>query len=92
MGVVYTCGQIVKLLETKITLVEANEGIAAIPSFGRNTCRNRKVTMSELIEPDVNLNFYQIMNRGSRTSDEAKEFKGFLKIYIANWAAISNYQ
>ena len=44
MGVVYTCGQIVKLLETKITLVEANEGIAAIPSFGRNACRNRKVT------------------------------------------------
>jgi DNA-binding transcriptional LysR family regulator len=79
-------GQVVKLLETQIALVEANEGVAVIPSFGMVACRNRKVTMSELIEPVVNLDFYQISNRGSPMSEDAKEFSGFLKTYIANWA------
>jgi hypothetical protein len=55
-------------------------------------CRNRKVTMSELIDPVVNLNFYQISNRGSRLSDEAKEFSGFLQMYIASWAGASRAQ
>ncbi len=91
-GVVCTRGQIVKLLETQIALVEANEGIAVIPSFGMLACRNRKVTMSELIDPVVNLNFYQITNRGSRMSDEAKEFSGFLKMYITRWADTSKVQ
>jgi LysR family carnitine catabolism transcriptional activator len=88
-GVVCIRGQVVKLLETQIALVEANEGIAIIPAFGMLACRNRNVTMSELIDPVVNLNFYQITNRGTRMSDEAKEFSGFLKMYIANWAGIS---
>ena len=91
-GVACTSGQIVKLMETQIALVEANEGIAVIPSFGMLACRNRKVTMSELIDPVVNLNFYQISNRGSRMSEEAKEFSGFLKMYIANWAGTSKVQ
>jgi hypothetical protein len=42
-------------------------------------CRNRKVTMSDLIDPTVNLNFYQISNRGSRLSADAQEFHQFLK-------------
>jgi DNA-binding transcriptional LysR family regulator len=88
-GVSVTRGQVVKLLETQIALVEANEGIAVIPSFGMLACRNRKVTMSELIDPVVNLNFYQITSRGSRMSDEAKEFSAFLKTYIAGWAGAS---
>lgn len=91
-GVVSKGGQIVKLLETQIALVEANEGIAVIPSFGMLACRNRKVTMSHLVDPVVNLNFYQISNRGGRTSDEAKEFSAFLKMYIANWAGASRVQ
>lgn len=91
-GVACTRGQIVKLMETQIALVEANEGIAIIPSFGMLACRNRKVTMSELIDPVVNLNFYQISNQGSRMSDEAKEFSAFLKTYIANWAGTSRDQ
>jgi LysR family carnitine catabolism transcriptional activator len=69
--------------------VEANEGIAVIPSFGMVACRNRKVTMSELIDPVVNLNFDQITSRGSRMSDEAKEFSAFLKTYISSWAGVS---
>jgi LysR family carnitine catabolism transcriptional activator len=76
----------VKLLETQIALVEAHEGIAVIPSFGMSACRNRKVTMSALIDPVVNLDFYQISNRGSRLSEGAQEFSRFLKAYIANWA------
>lgn len=88
-GISVARGQVVKLLETQIALVEANEGIAVIPSFGMLACRNRKVTMSELIDPVVNLNFYQITSRGSRMSDEAKEFSEFLKTYLANWAGIS---
>jgi DNA-binding transcriptional LysR family regulator len=82
-------GQVVKLLETQIALVEANEGVAVIPSFGMLACRNRKVTMSELIDPVVDLDFYQITSRGSRLSDEAKEFSVFLKTYIASWAGTS---
>ena len=55
--------------------MEANEGITVIPSFGILACRNRKVTMSVLIDPVVNLDFYQICNRGSR-----------LFINFHNWA------
>jgi LysR family carnitine catabolism transcriptional activator len=83
-------GQAVKLLETQIALVEANEGIAIIPSFGMLACRNRKVTMRALIDPVVNLDFYQISNRGTPMSDDAKEFSEFLKAYMANWAGASN--
>jgi DNA-binding transcriptional LysR family regulator len=89
VGAVCRRGQIVKLLETQIALVEANEGIAVIPSFGMLACRNRKVTMS-VLDPVVNLDFYQISNRGSRLSEEANEFCGFLKTYIANWAGTSS--
>ncbi|HEX4022237.1 MAG TPA: hypothetical protein VHX63_13920 [Acidobacteriaceae bacterium] len=77
-------GQVVKLLGTQIALVEANEEIAVIPSFSMFACRNRKVTMSKLIDPVVNLDFYQITSRGTRMSDEAKEFSALLKMYIAS--------
>jgi DNA-binding transcriptional LysR family regulator len=65
--------------------VEAGEGIAIIPSFGMLACRNRKVTVSELVEPVVNLELYQISNRGRKLPTEAKEFSAFLKMYIASW-------
>jgi DNA-binding transcriptional LysR family regulator len=91
-GAVCRRGQVVKLLETQMALVEAHEGIAVIPSFGMRACRNRKVTMSALIDPVVNLDFYQITNRGSRLSEGAQEFSGFLKTYIGNWAGTSRFQ
>lgn len=90
VGAVLRRGQVVKLLETQIALVEAHEGIAVIPSFGMRACRNRKVTMSALIDPVVNLDFYQICNRGNRLSEGAQEFSRFLKTYIANWAGTSS--
>ena len=39
-----------KLLETQIARVEANEGMAVMLA-----CRNRRVTMSKLIDPVVDL-------------------------------------
>ncbi|WP_433983133.1 LysR substrate-binding domain-containing protein [Tunturiibacter empetritectus] len=90
VGIVCRREQTVKLLETQIALVEAKEGIAVIPSFGMLACRNRKVTMSALIDPVVSLDFYQISNRGSRLSEDAKEFSRFLKTYLANWAGSSS--
>ena len=92
VGVFSRRGQVVKLLETQIALVEANEGIAVIPSFGMLACRNRKVTMSALIDPVVDLDFYQISHRGSHLSADAKEFSRFLKMYLANWAGSSSVQ
>jgi DNA-binding transcriptional LysR family regulator len=52
-GVKVQIGPIVNLLDTQIALVEAEEGIAIIPSFGMPACRNRKVVMSQLINPVV---------------------------------------
>ena len=67
-------------------MVEADEGIAIIPSFGLPACLNRKVTMSELVDPVVTLEFYEISHRGRKLSEEAREFSDFLKRYIASWA------
>jgi LysR family transcriptional regulator, carnitine catabolism transcriptional activator len=85
-GVAWKRGQTVNLLDTQIGLVEADEGIAIIPSFGLPACRNRKVAMSELVEPVVTLEFYKISNRGKKLPVEAAEFSAFLKMYIARWA------
>jgi len=56
--------QTVNLLDTQIGLVEAEQDIAIIPSFALPACRNRKVAMSELVDPTVSLEFYQISSRG----------------------------
>ncbi|HXA76890.1 MAG TPA: LysR family transcriptional regulator [Candidatus Acidoferrales bacterium] len=79
-------GAVVNSLDTQIALVEADVGIAIIPSFGLPACRNRKVVMSRLINPVVNLEFYQISNRGKKLPAAADEFSAFLKNYIARWA------
>ena len=60
--------------------------IAIIPSFGLPACRNRKVVMSQLINPVVNLEFHQITNRGKKLPSGADDFTAFLKTYIARWA------
>jgi LysR substrate binding domain len=78
--------QAVNPLDTQIGLFEAGEGIAIIPSFGLPACRSRKVTMSELVEPVVTLEFDQISHRGRRLPEAASEFSAFLKKYIATWA------
>jgi hypothetical protein len=72
--------------DTQLGLVEAAEGAAIVPSFALPACRSRKVTMSELVDPVVTLEFDQISHRGRKLQDEASEFSAFLKKYIATWA------
>jgi DNA-binding transcriptional LysR family regulator len=85
-GIVCRRSQTVNFLETQLGLVEAEQGIAIIPSFGLPACRSRKVTMSELAEPLVTLEFYEISSRARKLPAEASEFSAFLKKYIARWA------
>jgi DNA-binding transcriptional LysR family regulator len=77
---------VVNLLDTQLALVEADEGVAIIPSFGLPACRNRKVTVSPLINPVVRFDFHMISPRGKKLPPEADEFTAFLKSYIASWA------
>jgi DNA-binding transcriptional LysR family regulator len=79
-------GAIVNLLDTQIALVEAQEGIAIIPSFGMPACRNREVVMSQLINPVVRFDFHMISRRGRELPPGADEFTSFLKSYVARWA------
>jgi DNA-binding transcriptional LysR family regulator len=85
-GVRWQRGNVVNFLETQIALVEAGEGIAIIPSFGLPACRNRRVVMSQLIDPIVNLEFHQISIRGKKLPPGSDEFTAFLKTYVARWA------
>jgi DNA-binding transcriptional LysR family regulator len=73
-------------LDTQIAMVEAGEGIAIIPSFVLPACRNRKVVLSRLVNPVVNLDFCWISNRGKSLPPGADDFASFLKSYIARWA------
>jgi DNA-binding transcriptional LysR family regulator len=73
-------------LDTVIAMVEAGEGIAVIPSYVLPACRNRKVVMSKLINPVVNLDFSRISLRGKKLPPGADDFTSFLQGYIARWA------
>jgi LysR family transcriptional regulator, carnitine catabolism transcriptional activator len=85
-GVKVRIGSIVNLLDTQLALVEAEEGIAIVPSFGMPACRNRKVVLTQLIHPVVRFDFHLISNRGRQPPPGAEEFASFLKSYIATWA------
>jgi LysR family transcriptional regulator, carnitine catabolism transcriptional activator len=73
-------------LDTMIAMVEAGEGIAIIPSFALPACRHRKVAISKLINPVVNMDFCRINLRGKRLPPGADDFTSFLQGYIARWA------
>jgi LysR family transcriptional regulator, carnitine catabolism transcriptional activator len=73
-------------LDTMIAMVEASEGVAIIPSFALPACRNRKVAMSKLINPVVNVDFCRISLRGKKFPPGADDFTAFLQGYIARWA------
>jgi LysR family carnitine catabolism transcriptional activator len=85
-GVAVQIGSVVNLLDTQIALVEAEDGIAIIPSFGLPACRNRRVTVSQLINPVARFDFHLISNRGRELPPGADEFTAFLKSYVATWA------
>jgi LysR family carnitine catabolism transcriptional activator len=80
-------GSVVNLLDTQIALAEAEEGIAIIPSFGIPACRNRKVVVSQLVNPVARFDFHLISTRAHALPPGADEFTSFLKSYIAAWAA-----
>ena len=88
-GVNVRIGSVVNLLDTQIALVEAEEGIAIIPSFGMPACRNRKVVVSQLTSPVARFDFHLISSRGKELPPGAQEFTSFLKSYIATWAGRS---
>jgi LysR family transcriptional regulator, carnitine catabolism transcriptional activator len=73
-------------LDTMIAMVEAGSGIAVIPSFVLPACRNRKVVMSKLINPVVNLDFSRVSLRGKKLPPGAEDFTSFLQGYISRWA------
>jgi LysR family carnitine catabolism transcriptional activator len=85
-GVKVRIGSMVNLLDTQIALAEAEEGIAIIPSFGIPACRNRKVVVSQLVNPVARFDFHLISGRGRDLPPGADEFASFLKSYIAIWA------
>lgn len=80
---------VVNLLDTQMALVEANEGIAIIPSFGLVVAPHRRVAMSQLTNPVVQLEFHQISTRSKPLPPDAAEFTAFLQTYVARWAGRS---
>jgi DNA-binding transcriptional LysR family regulator len=85
-GVQHQPGMVVNYLSTQIGLVAAGEGIAIIPSYGLPACRSRRITMSRLIGPVVQLDFSQLRRGGRRLPPVAEEFTAFLPTYLAAWA------
>src|SRR5262245_55894822 len=85
-GVVFQRHIVLNYLDTVIAFVEAGQGLSVVPSFAIPACRNRRVVMSQLTNPVVNLDFYQITNRGRKLPVRADDFTSFLKSYIARWA------
>jgi LysR family transcriptional regulator, carnitine catabolism transcriptional activator len=81
--------QVVNLLDTQIALVEAEQGLAIVPSFGLPVARPRNVMMSRLVNPEVHLQFHHITDRGRKLPQSADEFTLFLKSYMARWVGIA---
>jgi LysR family transcriptional regulator, carnitine catabolism transcriptional activator len=75
----------INLLDTQIAMVEADEGIAIIPSFGLAACRNRRVVTSRLVNPVVTIGLHLISNRAKKLPTGAEEFTTFLKSFIGRW-------
>jgi LysR family transcriptional regulator, carnitine catabolism transcriptional activator len=85
-GIVVHEAGVIHYVDTVLAMVEAGEGSGIVPSWALAACRNRKVVMSRLINPIVNLDFYQISNRGKELPPGASDFTSFLQSYIARWA------
>ena len=88
-GVKHQPNLTVNYLNTQIALVEAGQGVAIIPSYALPACRNRKLAMSQLINPVVPLDFSQIRLGGRKLPPVAGDFTSFLQSYIASWAGRS---
>lgn len=89
IGIACPSTTVVNLLDTQIALVEANEGIAIIPSFGLPVARNRRVAMSQIVNPMVHVDYHQISSRAKPLPPDAAEFAAFLKTHVSRWAGRS---
>jgi DNA-binding transcriptional LysR family regulator len=88
-GLVCPHSMVVNLLDTQIALVEANEGLAIIPSFGLVVAPSRRVVMTQLVDPVVHLDFHQISSRSRPLPPDAAAFTAFLQGYLSRWAGKS---
>ena len=88
-GVVYEPALVVNYLYTQIAMVEVGEGNAVIPSYGELACREREVTMSQLVNPVVHVDTCQVRRAGRKLPAIAEEFTSFLQSHIAGWAGRS---
>ena len=84
--VVQQPGLVVNYFNTQIAMVEAGEGVAIIPSFGVPACRERRIVMSQLVNPVVHLDFHQIRRRARKLPPVAEDFTAYLQSYLARWA------
>jgi LysR family transcriptional regulator, carnitine catabolism transcriptional activator len=82
---------VLNYLHTQIAMVEIGEGIAIVPSFALPECEKRRILMSRLVDPVVQLDFYQIRKGGRKLSPVAEEFTAFLQNYIASWAGKARF-
>jgi DNA-binding transcriptional LysR family regulator len=76
--------------ETQIAMVEANAGVAVIPTFAVPACRHRRVRMQQLTDPVVPIELYCILARGRALPAVVEGFNTFLKSYIAGWVNSRN--
>ena len=90
-GVAYHSRLVLNYMQTQIAMVEAGEGIAVVPSFALQECRNRGLIISHLTNPVVHLEIYQIRKGGRKLHPVAEEFTAFLQSYIASWAEESGF-
>jgi len=88
-GISYRPSLVVNYLYTQIAMVEAGEGIAIVPSFALPECRAKGLLINSLVNPTVQLDFYQIRKGGRKLSPVAEEFTLLLKEYMVGWAGAS---
>lgn len=73
-------------VETQIALVEAGAGCAVLPSFCLAACRERKVALQPLRDPEVPVDLEQVARAGHEPP-AAAELGAFLAQCAARWAA-----
>lgn len=83
MGITVAPAGVTDYVDPLLAIVEAGGGSGIVPSWALAACRNRKVVMSRLINPVVNLDFYRISSRGKQRPPGGNDFTSFLQSYIA---------
>jgi DNA-binding transcriptional LysR family regulator len=82
----HTC---VNHIETQIALAEIGIGAAIIPSFALGACRHYKVTVRELIDPVVHVDFFRIARKGVAKSEHFDAFTQKMADTVKNIRRVS---